>query len=748
MIETNIFTGARDNNNNTWQDSDEVKLSTDLLLNYHSQKSTWAKDFKSSDDFRHGIQWTSEQKAELENRNQSPIVINVIHSAVEQAVALLTSNKPRFHASAREESDLRTASIFSDLMAYIWEHSDGNVELKKIVDDYYVGGMGIMQVYYDSYKDMGKGDICVKSLDPMDVYIDPNSKDIYCRDAAHILVARQYSKEQILHAYPMMVEKILEAKKSSLYLDVLSGRVTDGINTNKIRDNQSSIYDVIERFTKLRIQKFRINNRGEESLMNEEEYKAFYMKPSFKMVSSDGSVTWATKEEEINYYADLFQKGDGFYHLELNPESQSPEIVPGRLDEGGIPQSEVQMDLLTISHAISEGVIQVAITLEPRVKRVLTIGDVLLYTEVIESEDYPIIPFMNHHHRNPYPMGDIHYVRNDQEFINKVRSLIIAHASNSTNAKWWVPRGSANISALQEGFQKAGAFIGEYDAELGVPQQANPTPLPNGLYNLEQSVRNDIQERLGIYPFMQGDSTGAPQTYKGTLALDEFGQRRIRSKREDIESALNHVARVVIQYIQIYYREERVFRLLMPNNTTKDVAINATPHNEAMSNIIGKINDVTKGKYDIILVSGSTMPSNRWARFEYYMELYKNGIIDQEEVLKQTDVVDMEGVLARRNQMMQMQQTIEQQQSEIKRLNGDLQTAQRESVQDRKRVEVEKYKAKLNNSNNRAELATELYNSRLNDKLKEANPTSPYDLPSVEMIGEEESQLVENEELY
>jgi hypothetical protein len=53
-----------------------------------------------------------------------------------------------------------------------------------------------------------------------------------------------------------------------------------------------------------------------------------------------------------------------------------------------------------------------------------------------------------------------------------------------------------------------------------------------------------------------------------------------------------------------------------------------------LEQLIEKINDITVGKYDIIVVSGSTLPSNRWARFEYYMELYKSGLIDQTEVLK------------------------------------------------------------------------------------------------------------------
>ena len=100
---------------------------------------------------------------------------------METAKSLLTYNSPQFRATAREDSDRKTAKVFSDLFQYIWQQSSGDEELKRIIDDYYVGGMGVMQVYQDPSADFGKGEVCVKSINPLDVFIDPNSKDEYAR---------------------------------------------------------------------------------------------------------------------------------------------------------------------------------------------------------------------------------------------------------------------------------------------------------------------------------------------------------------------------------------------------------------------------------------------------------------------------------------------------------------------------------------------------------------------------------------
>ena len=70
--------------------------------------------------------------------------------------------------------------------------------------------------------------------------------------------------------------------------------------------------------------------------------------------------------------------------------------------------------------------------------------------------------------------------------------------------------------------------------------------------------------------------------------------------------------------------------------------------------------------------------------------------------------------------MQQMQSQIQQQTEEIKNLKGDLQTAQRESLHDRKRVEVKEFEKKLAKAEAKVEMAQKLYQSRLSDELKNA----------------------------
>ena len=114
----------------------EVKLTEELIREYSGARAEWAKQAVEDSEFRSGAQWSKEQINTLKARNQAPVVVNCIHNAVEQAKALLTTNKPRFQATAREDSDVKTARVMSDIMDWIWDNSNGNMVLKQAIDDY------------------------------------------------------------------------------------------------------------------------------------------------------------------------------------------------------------------------------------------------------------------------------------------------------------------------------------------------------------------------------------------------------------------------------------------------------------------------------------------------------------------------------------------------------------------------------------------------------------------------------------
>ena len=142
------------------------------------------------------------------------------------------------------------------------------------------------------------------------------------------------------------------------------------------------------------------------------------------------------------------------------------------------------------------------------------------------------------------------------------------------------------------------------------------------------------------------------------------------------------------------------------------------------TDVSGAVMDMKKDRHfldqhDIRIESGSTMPSNKWAELNVYLEAFQMGIVDKYEVLKKNpEIFDKEGILQRTDEKQQMMQQIQALDEQLKTLQGDLQTAQRESVSDRKKVEVEKFKSRLSEVSSDAKADRRVQRNKLENEVK------------------------------
>tara|TARA_R110002012_G_scaffold5047_2_gene22974 strand:- start:5352 stop:7553 length:2202 start_codon:yes stop_codon:yes gene_type:complete len=690
-----------------------------LYKDYTKKRDSWAQQAKEDKEFRLGRQWTKEQAATLEARGQAAIVVNRVHPAVETAKAMLTANRPSFRCAPREDSDRKVANVMSALLSYMYDISDGRTIIRQAIDDYYVMGIGYINVYQDPMMDMGKGEVCMHDIDPLDVYVDPNSRHRFFDDAENIIVSRLFSREQAKKMYPKYKKEIDDAHSEQDFNMPETGRSDESTvffpEDVGLLHEQSEYVRGYERYYKLEVQKIRTYEEfsGKEELLGEEEFKEYIKQPAW-IIQGQVVVDEAQAQElaaqvmqqyEMQKQQQRMQDEQGMMQAGFSPEALVPEP---NIEPPQIEQTDYQGLILKKQIRI----VKINVT---RVKQCIVIGETLLYSRILPIDQYPIVPICNLHTRTPYPTSDVRMIKGLQEYINKTRSLIIAHATTSTNTKILVPEGSVDMKDFEEKWAQPGVAI-PYDPTDGAPVTVQPSPLPNELYSNEQTAKSDIDHQLGLYEMMMGNSQAAPQTYKATISLDEFGQRKIKSKLSDIEQALVRVGQVAIPLMQQLYSTEKTFRLVNPNNSMSEYVMNKRLYDDKTGEV-QVFNDITIGKYDVMVVSGSTLPTNRYAELEFYMDAYSKGLIDRQEVLKKTEIFDIEGVMQRTDEIAKLQSTVQQQQEQIKQLSGDLQTRDREAVNLRKKVEVEKFKGDLDKTSNKAKSAGVLFEKRLDDNL-------------------------------
>lgn len=689
--------------------SADVELTETLYDHYSMAASNWIEDAKAAKDFAHNFQYSEEEINALAERNQAAVPINVIWPAMEQAVAMLTANSPGFQATAAEDSDIETASAISDLLSHDWYKSGGNEHLKIALYDYYQTGRGVLMAYIDPSADYGRGAVRFRFVDALSVFPDPNSRDKMWRDAAHVIVRNLMSTEQIMSIWPDALDLLANADTTHSGDEnrYASNRQADGgLSRGRAFDNHHTRYRVLERYSRVKVAYQHVAERptGAERIFLEEEFEQYLGSPALRIQQEGGPVQHLMG-------SDFERQAQGLLDNATPTEDPNVFLVPA-----SAKAPAVALELTTNAALVEEGVIVRRTVMLDRIMHVITIGGQLYWKGYLPTDAYPLVPMNGRWDHNPFPISDVTFVTPIQESINKLHSQIIANLSNSTNVKVLVPRGSVDRQQIELDFAKSGAAVIEYDAEMGQPTIVAPLPVPGGLFSYYSELKAQIERELGIFSMQQGDASAAPSTYKGTLAMDEFGQRRIKSKLDDIESALSQLGRVALQYMQYVYREERVLRILEPNNRVRETIINQYVYDDR-SGYARRVNDVTVGEYDVRILAGSILPSNRWALLEYYMQLYQMQIIDQQEVLKKTDVVDAEGVIERMSLVRQLQQQLQALQEENKQLKGDLQTADRETMNARRRVAVAKTDADLHKITANAQASARIYEQELRKQI-------------------------------
>ena len=623
-----------------------AKENQELHRRWRDARADWETDARNDVDFYHGNHFTSAESQELQSRNQADVPMDRISPAIEKLKSVITAKPPVFTAIPREDSDTKIAGAWRTILGYVWQISDGDLHMKDAIHNYAVTGLGYLYVYIDNEADFGRGEVKFTSINPFRVYAPPSSRDRFFTDADSLILSTILTGDQIVNLYPALGAQV----------DEETGELIPGL---------------IE----------------EISSYSEEDY------PNAQNKNSMSITTPAEAKDLDNWSSERYQILERFFKVKV----PFYRVVDSRSGEEMILNDEEFAAFLEKNPGVFErGLMSFEEVLQTRIGVVATVGEVVLYESVLNTDVYPIIPLPNIWSGTPYPKSDVSRTRPMQRLLNKLWSLAMSHAQASAGLKLLVPLGSAinGLDQLEKDWANPNAVI-EIDTSQGEPHYPAPTPLASEFYRLIEQAEFYIDFVFGLPEMMHGFSEKAPETVRGTERMLMLGSERPKSKLRDIEFGVNIVGRVMYAFSKGHYTFQKIFRLIQPNNNINEVSVNLyTDMTETVIDIAKDRNNI--GQHDIRIEPGSTLPTSKWAEYGVYFEAYQAGLVDRTEVLKKNpEIFDKESILSRMSEIAQLQQANEQLQQQVKALRGDLQTAQRESVQDKKRVAVEKFKRDL-----------------------------------------------------
>tara|TARA_Y100000310_G_scaffold84285_1_gene81073 strand:- start:3047 stop:5086 length:2040 start_codon:yes stop_codon:yes gene_type:complete len=622
-------------------------LNQQIFRQYRDARQDWDGEARTDLDFYFGNHFTNEEQEYLSSVNQSDVPMDRIGPAIDKLKSMITARSPAFTCVPREDSDVKLTKVWRTILGYCWEISDTNMHLKQAIHDYTTTGLGYLYAYLDTESDFGKGDIKITSVDPFRVYVAPSSRDRWFNDSDNIVISTILTGQQLVNLYPEVGPQI----------DDETGEETPGIV-----DDLSGVMD--------------------------EDYPSSSQGMSTKIFTPD-----VVKDKDF-WDTNKYQVLERFYKIKV-PFYRVVDLKSQGQAEMIMDETEFQQFLNDNPAVFERGLMEFEEVFQTRVAVSASVSEVVLYEAVLNCEAYPIVPLPNTFTGTPYPRSDVSRTKEMQRLLNKLWSLALSHAQASAGLKLLVPIGSVDdIGELERNWANPNAVI-EIDSSQGEPHYPQPSPLSGEFYKLIQSAEFSIDFQFGIPEMMHGIQDKAPETVRGTERMIALGQERPKSKLRDIEFSVARLGLVLYQLCKGHYDFKKIFRLAQPNNDIDEVTVNM------YDNITATAVDITKdrhniGQHDIGIEPGSTMPQSKWTEYAVYLEAYQAGLVDKTEVLKHNpEIFDKQGVLQRTGEIQQLTQQLQQAQGTIKNLQGDLQTASRESIHAKKALEVQKTKTVL-----------------------------------------------------
>ena len=193
-----------------------------------------------------------------------------------------------------------------------------------------------------------------------------------------------------------------------------------------------------------------------------------------------------------------------------------------------------------------------------QIKVCASAGDMYLYETILPIEDYPIVPIPYQHTNTPYAVSAVLPMIGKQREINKSHQIMLHNANLASNLRWLYTEGSIDEEEWEKYSSSPGAML-KYRQGFQPPNAIQPLPINNAFYTTTQQGKQDIEYISGISSSMQGIGRPSSETYRGLLAMDEYGTRRIRQFVNNVvELSLEQLGKVFMEFAKFTYTSQSI----------------------------------------------------------------------------------------------------------------------------------------------------------------------------------------------
>jgi hypothetical protein len=537
-----------------------------------------------------GRQWDLDVISQLELEERPWLESNLVFSLVNSVIGYQTQSRLDIAYKPKETGDQELADVLSKIGMHVL---DAN-KFPWIESEVFADGMIQSRGYFDirmDFDDNMKGNISITEKDPLDIIPDPDAKSYDPDEWADVMETRWMTMEDIEQNYGKRLARMV-----SKYHDV----------------NESD---------------FGTGEIGH---------------PRNKFAGKDDAGLFAYTRDEV-----------GVEHVKvIERQYWKTQLREFFVDENGDmePVPTGMTEKAKLDYEEEYGLFRTRKTVK-RVRWCTSTKDVILHDDWSPYDHFTIIPFFPYFRRG-VTIGLVDNLISVQEMYNKILSQELHTVNSTANSGWLIEEESLvnkDIEDLENQPAKTGDVL-EYKRGRAKPEKITPNQIPSGLQTFGDAARGLLSQISGVSEIFQSGGSGPETAGVAIQARVQQNAVQLAAPLDNMFRTRHMIAQRILELIQDFYTEERVFNVTMPNaETGEPESTELVINQEKMEgDVIQFMNDTTQGKYDVVISDIPDQVTFQNTQFAQAIEMRKFGIEIPDDVMVRLSSLSSKNEIAKR----------------------------------------------------------------------------------------------------
>lgn len=213
-------------------DKDLLTTARERFQDAANASADWRRDAEEDFAFVSGDQWTTEDRAVLEEQRRAAVTFNRIGPIIDAVVGQEVQNRTEVKLLPREAQDSGPTDLLSNAVAWVRDQCEAEDEESDAFGDMVVCGMGWTETRLDYEEDLD-GRLLVERVDPLEVFWDPAARKRNLSDARFVFRVKDLDEDEIKAMWPDKADEITEALPAGW-----STRRDNIVDTNSLSPDQ------------------------------------------------------------------------------------------------------------------------------------------------------------------------------------------------------------------------------------------------------------------------------------------------------------------------------------------------------------------------------------------------------------------------------------------------------------------------------------------------------------------------------